>query len=184
VAENKHSALAPERDNLVKMQRSNCRIDEGTNELRVINEDKIFEIYGNMITVLPTISHGEAFLIVRNHTDKTLSLPSGQLQVEIIPAVSLPVCRASSKEFRELKDAFEEEEKERKENYSVPTNLVNLATWIEGTEEISSELQMSPRSFYNWNCRSLKARVAYGELDRFYSTIKDQVPDIDSKKFI
>jgi hypothetical protein len=99
VAGNKHAALTPGRNNLVQMQRKNCLIDEGTNELMLLNEEEIFEIYGIMITVMPTIAHGEAFLTVKNHTDTTLSLPGGQLQVEIIPSLSLPVCRASSKEY-------------------------------------------------------------------------------------
>ena len=41
MAGNKHSVLAPGKDNLVQMQRRNCRIDEGTNELILRNQDQM-----------------------------------------------------------------------------------------------------------------------------------------------
>ena len=161
----------------MRLGRKNCRIDEGINEVALVNAEEVVEEYGQMITVLDCINDGEAFIVVRNNVDKALSLPAGMLKLSITPTITLPVCRSSSVEFQELKKAKDEGIVELADLKTLPEEMANL-TSVGGDEK--QERERNPRTFYNWNCRSLPSRVRNRELGRFYDTVAMQMPDIIS----
>jgi hypothetical protein len=100
------AALYPGRGTMVRIARFNARVDEGLNQVEVINEAEIMEEYGNMITITSCVNNGEAYIVVYNNTERALSLPAGKLKIQVKPIISLPICRTSSPEFQELKRTF------------------------------------------------------------------------------
>ena len=159
--------LYPRRDNLVRVARHNARVDEGSNEIVVLNREAFEARYGSWLVTMDTVVNGEAHVVVANNSDQVISLPAGVLDIAVRPAVCLPrVTRLS-----EL-----EEEK--------GTGDINLALSTVSEHESLTEaetLDRSPTTFLTWNCNGLAARMKRGELERqFYDEVMMSSPDIIS----
>ena len=84
---------------------SQARVDEGTNQVEVLNTDEIEMEYGRMITCTDCVNHGEAFLVVYNNTDRA------KLKLSVSPVINLPICSTASSEFQQMKAKHSAEHK-------------------------------------------------------------------------
>ena len=148
------TALYPGRGNIVRVARYQARVDEGTNQIDVINTEEVTETYGEMISCTSCVNHGEAFLVVYNNTDRALYLPGGLLKLRVTPVLSLPICSTASTEFKQLKEKFSRK----------PTP--------------KSEGKRMPRTIVTWSCDGLTERITHGDLNAFYHEIKEFTPDV------
>lgn len=161
VTTNVGAALYPGRDNIVRLARQNARVDEGLNQVDLVNVEDVFEDYGSMITVLSCVNNGEAYVVVRNNVERTLSLPAGRLVISVKPIMSLPICRTATPEFQELKKRFEYQKEHSEE------------------EESGQPLEgQAPRTSIVWSCRGLTARIQSGDLDGVYKYVRNFLPDM------
>ena len=158
---NTQAALYPGRDNIVRLARSNARVDEGLNEVDLVNVEEIEKEYGGMITVISSINNGEAFIIVRNNVERTLSLPAGKLKIKVKPVLSLPICRTATPEFQELKRNYVERH--------------GHGAVIEARDQGAARV---PRSTVTWCVNGLSARIKAGDLDKMHKYIMDFSPDM------
>lgn len=102
---NMYTVLYPGRENVVKVNRKNACIDQGFNVITCSNIDELEKEFGDMITVIDSVSNGEAHVVVRNCTDTALSLPAGRIHVTVTPAISMPVLTPASSDFAILRDS-------------------------------------------------------------------------------
>ena len=93
---NMPAVLYPGRDNIVRIGRHNARVDEGHNEVVVLNRDAVAARYGDWLVVMDSVANGEAFIIVRNNSTSAINLAPGALEIAIRPAVCLPCISAVS----------------------------------------------------------------------------------------
>ena len=87
---NTPAILYPGRDNIVRVGRHNARVDEGYNEVVVLNREDLESQYGPWIVAMDCVANGEAFVIVRNNSAQPVRLAPGALDIAIRPAVCLP----------------------------------------------------------------------------------------------
>jgi exonuclease III len=161
------AALYPGKDNIVRLARHNAKVDEGLNQVDLVNVEEVFADYGEMITVTSCVNNGEAYVVVRNNVDQTLSLPAGRLVIRVKPIISLPICRTATPEFQELKRRHEMRKEARAE-------APNAEDGVEGADQES----MAPRSSIVWSCRGLTERIKEGNLDGMFKYVKEFEPDM------
>ena len=147
------AALYPGRGNIVRVARHQARVDEGTNQVEVLNTAEIEEEYGRLITCTDCVNHGEAFLVVYNNTERALYSPGGKLKLSVTPVINLPICSTASSEFQQLKA-------QHLANHEETTDLPR------------------PRTFVTWSCDDLSARITSGDLNTFYKETKEYMPDV------
>ena len=87
---NTHGVLYPMSQSVVRLGRKNARIDEGYNEVALLNREEVEGRYGGKIEVVDSVCHGEAFAVVINNTSEAIKLPAGTLQMAVRPAISIP----------------------------------------------------------------------------------------------
>jgi hypothetical protein len=164
---NMPAVLYPGRDNIVRIGRHNARVDEGHNEVVVLNRDAVTEKYGDWLVVMDSVANGEAFIIVRNNSTRAISLAPGALEIAIRPAVCLPCI---------LTAADVQAERASQEGVLAMTTLSDsedLETALEGDR--------SPMTFLTWNCNGLAFRMKNQDLEEnFYHQVMVQSPDIIS----
>jgi hypothetical protein len=159
---NMAAILYPRKDNIVRVGRHNARVDEGLNEVVLLNGDAIKEIYGDWLTVIDSVANGEAFIIVRNNSEQAMRLSPGALEIAIRPALCLPRILTPC----EVKSLQYPNEKEGAMTLSV---------------EESEKGKTSPASFMSWNMNGLSTRMKKADLeDRFYKQLKTLSPDVVS----
>ena len=161
--------LYPKRDNLVRVGRHNARVDEGHNEVVVLNREAFEARYGSWLVTMDTVVNGEAYFVIANNSEQVISLPAGALEVAVRPAVCLPRPTLLS----ELD--IEKEADQGGEN-------ISLATVSEHESlSLAETLDQSPCTFFTWNCNGLVSRMKGGELERqFYDEIMMSSPDVIS----
>ena len=152
------AALYPGQDNIVRLARQNARVDEGLNQVDLVNVEAIHQEYGRMITVLSCVNNGEAYIVIRNNVEQMLSLPAGKLVISIKPIISLPICRSTTPEFQEMKRRHEEKDRD--------------------SEERDGQESSAPRTSIVWSCQGLTERIKKGDLDGVYKYVKDFSPDM------
>jgi hypothetical protein len=143
-------------------------VDEGYNEVQLLNGKEIEETYGQWLTVMDSVATGEAFIIVRNSSEQAIRLPPGALEIAIRPAVSLPRILTPS-EVKKIE---------------IPLERTTLAMAAVSEYEDAAAMEAnssSPCSFFQWNMNGLAVRVRKNDLaERFYSQIADETPDVIS----
>ena len=98
---NLSAVLYPHSDNVVRVGRSNARIDEGNNAVLCLNEQEVEGNYGKSISVIDSICNGESFIIVRNNTMNAIRLNPGVIQVSVKPSLCLPTILQSHEAKKE-----------------------------------------------------------------------------------
>ena len=78
-AHNLPGMLAPLRSTVLKVSRHNARVDEGFNDVEVVNAEEILQEWGSKIEVWPSSSTGEAHIVVHNFTDMPMFFPAGKI---------------------------------------------------------------------------------------------------------
>jgi exodeoxyribonuclease III len=134
----------------------------GLKEVVLLNGDAIKEIYGDWLTVIDSVANGEAFIIVRNNSEKAMRLSPGALEIAIRPALCLPriltPCEVKSLQYPNEKEGA-------------------LALSVEESEKGMT----SPSSFMSWNMNGLSTRMKKADLeDRFFKQLKALSPDVVS----
>lgn len=163
VTTNVAAALYPGRDNVIRLARHNARVDEGLNQVDVINEEEILEEYGNLISIVSCVNQGEAYIVVKNNSHQALSLPAGKLEVRVKPMLSLPICKTASPEFQELKRQKLDEAEEKEEEVVAVEDLEALP---------------SPRTMITWSCNGLTERIRKKRMSEVYRYMRDFRPDL------
>ena len=100
---NMYTVLYPGRENVVRVNRKNACIDQGFNSITCTNAEELAAEFGDMITVIDSVSNGESHVVVRNCTDAALSLPAGRVRVMVTPAIAMPVLTPASSDFSILR---------------------------------------------------------------------------------
>ena len=110
-AHNLPGMLAPLRSTVLKVSLHNARVDEGLDDVEVVNAEEILQEWGSKIEVWPSFSTGEAHIVVHNFTDMPMFFPAGKIQVFIRPALTIPIVNYSP-----LQDDYDDELAKAKEH--------------------------------------------------------------------
>ena len=87
---NTQGILYPKTQSVVRLGRKNARIDEGYNEVALVNRQEIEDLFGGKVEVVDSVCQGEAFAVVINYSNEAIKLPAGTLSIVVRPAISLP----------------------------------------------------------------------------------------------
>ena len=171
VTYNLASILYPNKDNVVRVGRNNARIDEGYNVVLCTNNEEVKQAFGDAITIIESMCHGESFIIVRNNTMHAIRLNPGIIQIVVRPSVCLP----SILQPHEVKKIqFEETPEVNPFNTTTVANTI-IPERVPGRHEDDG----NPRSFLTWNMNGLSTRVYNKDLEeQFYHKIEIRKPDI------
>ena len=167
---NTQGILYPKTQSVVRLGRKNARIDEGYNEVALVNRQEIEDLFGGKVEVVDSVCQGEAFAVVINYSNEAIKLPAGTLSIVVRPAISLPTLlnaeqvRASGQNGK----GENEPEGDWEENHGPKV----------GPE--CEVVKAHPRSFYSWNMNGLGVRVRKEELGLFYQHILKKSPDVIS----
>ena len=167
---NLSAVLYPHSDNIVRVGRSNARIDEGYNAVLCLNEQEVEDIYGKSVSVIDSICNGESFVIVRNNTMNAIRLNPGVIQVSVKPSLCLPT----------ILQPHEAKREQQKGDLVEETPVFSNTIQVEEIGPSSSHYQ-SPKSFMSWNVNGLAARIYHKDLEaQFYHKIETIKPDVIS----
>jgi exodeoxyribonuclease III len=180
-AANLPAILYPGRDNLVRVGRNGARVDEGYNEILVLNGEELAEQYGEWVVPIDCVTNGEAFLIVRNNSDQPVRLSPGVIKIEIRPAVSFPkvvapgdlerykgfsspaVKTQSSKGLKDVEgvglvetdeESGSQDEDESRRGQTSPAMAMLTQSRVE-----EPKMEQGPERFLTWNCNGLTPRM-------------------------
>jgi len=169
---NMQAVLYPKKDNVVRIGRHNCRVDEGYNEIALLNNEEVEREYGGRLLVIDSVGQGESFIIVRNLSTQALSLPAGTLKVAVRPAVCIPRVMGAHME--------DEETGERpQDRYLRRNHHASHVLGVGEKSELTNGKVPGPLKFYSWNVNGLGNRVKKQELEkRFFTQIEREGPSI------
>ena len=181
---NMPAVLYPGRDNVVRVGRHNARVDEGYNEVVVLNREEVNSQYGNWLVVMDSVANGEGFIIVRNNSSHAISLAPGALSIAIRPAVCLPrVMTATDARKSPVVESVEPDCSQEKAVDSAVdpcarAKVLAVKSEHQDFDEVKTGLR-SPKTFFTWNCNGLATRMRHQDLEsRFYEQIDIYSPDI------
>jgi exodeoxyribonuclease III len=186
------AVLYPGRDNVVRVGRQNAKIDEGYNTVVLDNEKEIYEEYGHSLTVIESVSNGEAFVVVRNNSTLAIRIPAGKFALKVIPAICLPSISTSEETDYTTSHGVKEQPVFKKADESMEElhileelYLANQAS-IEAPSATKSEQETEapvdesePLKFWSWNMNGLVTRVKLNQLKtQFYPQLRKKSPDV------
>ena len=160
---NIHGVLYPHTQSVVRLGRKNARIDEGYNEVALVNREEVEGWYGGKIEVVDSVCHGEAFAVVINTTSEVIKLPAGTLLMAIRPAINIPTVVKTRENGGEGERVGEDEPE---------------GDWKDDDPLESAVVKVHPQTFYSWNMNGLEVRVRREELGLLYRHLKEKSPDV------
>ena len=203
MAYNLPGVLAPRRSTVLKVSRHNARVDEGFNDVEVVNAEEIQREWGSKIEVWPSSSTGEAHIIVHNFTDIPMFFPAGKIQVVIRPALAIPIINYSplTEETDEeslltteppIQSLFTEMDTEdtskplenkavvnKFQNWSKSRRTFTVPNWEHRNSYELCKGGDMPQTFYSWNMNGLTARMKNPDFHHtFLEHLEDEEPDV------